>query len=62
MKKFLLALAAIVFRSLVKHATPALRSYLKDILIKFKEKAAVTSNEFDDILANALYRLLFGNE
>ncbi len=61
MKKFLLVLAAAVFRSLMKKATPALRSYLRDLLIKFKERAAQTPNVFDDILAETVYKVLIGN-
>ena len=62
MKKFLLTLAAVVFRSLMKKATPYLRSYLRDILIKFKERAVQSPNDFDDVLANALWYVIFGNE
>ena len=62
MKKFLLTLAAVVFRSLMKKATPALKSYLRDLLIKFKERAAQTPNDFDDVLADALYFVIIGND
>ncbi len=62
MKQFLLALAVVVFKSLLRDASPQIRSYLRRILTDFKEKAAETKNKFDDILAEALYDVIIGDD
>ena len=62
MKQFLLALAVVVFKAMVKRASPEIRRYLKDLLIKFKERAAETPNKFDDILAEGLYDVVIGDD
>lgn len=62
MKQFLLTLVVVVFKSLMRKATPELRSYLRELLTKFKERAAETPNKFDDILAETLYDVIIGDD
>ncbi len=62
MKLFLLALAVVVFKTLLKKATPMVRARLKMLLTDFKDYAAETPNKFDDILAETLYDVIIGDE
>lgn len=62
MKQFLLALAVVVFRAMMKAASPHIRRMIYDWVTDFQKKAAETPNKWDDILADALYDVLVGDE
>lgn len=62
MVPFLLALAVAAFAGIISKASPLIRAKLKALLTEFREAAEETPNKFDDILADALYNVLIGDD
>lgn len=62
MKKIILALAFIVFKAMMKAATPFLRNFVIDKIKEIERAAANTPNKWDDVLAEALHHVVIGND
>lgn len=62
MKTLLIALATVVFRAMMKAASPLIRKFITEKIEDIRLKAAETPNKWDDILAEALHDVLIGDE
>lgn len=62
MKKIILALAFVVFKAMLKAASPMIRRFVVTKIEEIVDKASATENKWDDVLAEALAYIILGND
>lgn len=62
MKKIILAFAFVIFKSMLKAATPMIRRFVVAKIEEIVDKASTTENKWDDVLAEALAYIILGND